>query len=106
MKKILPFSIIYKNTNIDFHFDLHDQTVDSDSVGRVSSILINAIDKEIKKNPNTSEGDLIQALALFIATRITVSSFDNKKILSFFNNVLEKAIENINSGKKTRIGNS
>ena len=106
MKKILPFSIIFKNTNIDFNFDLHDQTVDSDSVGRVSSILINEIDKEIKKNPNTSEGDLIQALALFIATRITVSSFDNKKILNFFNNVLEKAIDNINSGKKTRIGNS
>ena len=106
MKKILPFSIISKNTNIDFHFDLHDQTVDPDSVGRVSSILINAIDKEIKKNPNTSEGDLIHALALFIATRITVSSFDDKKILGFFNNVLEKAIDNINSGKKTKIGNS
>ncbi len=30
----------------------------------------------------------------------------NKKILNFFSNVLEKAIENINSGKKTRIGNS
>ena len=106
MKKKLPFSIIFRDINIDFYFDLHDQTVDSKTVGRISSILINEIDKEVKKNPNTSEGDLIQALALFIATRITVSSFDNKKILSFFNHVLEKAIENINSGKKTRIGNS
>ena len=106
MKKKLPFSIIFKDTNIDFHFDLHDQTINSDNVGKIASILINEIDKEIKKNSNTSEGDLIQALALFIATRITVSSFNNKKIHNFFSNVLEKAIENINSGKKTRIGNS
>ena len=106
MKKKLPFSIIFKETNIDFHFDLHDQTINSDNVGKIASTLINEIDKEIKKNPNTSEGDLIQALALFIATRITVSSFDDKKILNFFSDVLEKAIENINSGKKTTIGNS
>ena len=106
MKKKLPFSIIFKDTNIDFHFDLHDQTINSDNVGKIAGILINEIDKEIKKNPKISEGDLIQALALFIATRITISSFDEKKILNFFSNVLEKAIENINSGKKTRIGNS
>ena len=106
MKKILPFSIIFKNTNIDFHFDLHDQTVDSNNVGKIASILINKIDKEIKNNTNISEGDLIQALALFIATRITISSFDDKKILNFFSDILEKAIENINSRKKTRIGNS
>ena len=106
MKKKLPFSIIFKETNIDFHFDLHDQTINSDNVGKIASILINEIDKEIKKNPKISEGDLIQALALFIATRITISSFDEKKILNFFSNVLEKAIKNINSGKKTTIGNS
>ena len=92
MKKKLPFSIIFKNTNIDFHFDLHDQTVNPNNVGKIASILINEIDEELKKDPNTSEGDLIQALALFIATRITVSSFEDKKILNFFNSVLEKAI--------------
>tara|TARA_B100001989_G_C24103666_1_gene252921 strand:- start:81 stop:401 length:321 start_codon:yes stop_codon:yes gene_type:complete len=106
MKNKLPFSIIFKDINIDFHFDLHDQTIDSNKVGKIASILINEIDKEIKKNPNTSEGDLIQALALFIATRITVSSFDDRKILNFFSSTLEKAIDNINSGKKTKIGNS
>ena len=106
MKKKLPFSIIFKNTNIDFHFDLHDQTVNPNNVGKIASILINEIDEELKKDPNTSEGDLIQALALFIATRITVSSFEDKKILNFFNSVLEKAIDNINSGKNSLIGNS
>ena len=106
MKKILPFSIIFKNVNIDFKFDLHEQTVNSNQVGKIASILINEIDKEIKENPNTSEGDLFQALALFIATRITVSPFDDKKILNLFTDALKKAIQNINSGKKTIIGNS
>ena len=49
MKKKLPFSIIFKDTNIDFNFDLHDQTVNSEHVGKIASILINEIDKEIKK---------------------------------------------------------
>ena len=49
MKKKLPFSIIFKDTNIDFNFDLHDQTVDSNNVGKIASILINEIDKELKK---------------------------------------------------------
>ena len=51
MKKILPFSIIFKDTNIDFNFVLHDQTVNSEHVGKIASILINEIDKEIKKKP-------------------------------------------------------
>ena len=85
MKNKLPFSIIFKDTNIDFHFDLHDQTINSDNVGKIASILINEIDKEIKKNPKISEGDLIQALALFVATRITISSFDEKKTPFFYN---------------------
>ena len=51
MKKKLPFSIIFKDTNIDFNFVLHDQTVNSEHVGKIASILINEIDKEIKKKP-------------------------------------------------------
>ena len=38
-------------------------------------------DKFIKKNPTTSDGDLFQALALLIATRVYISPFDNEKIL-------------------------
>ena len=45
MKKKLPFSIIFKDTNIDFNFVLHDQTVNSEHVGKIASILINEIDK-------------------------------------------------------------
>ena len=79
MKK-LPFTIIHKNTNVDFFFDLHKETKSSKQVGEISEELINIIDKFIKKNPTTSDGDLFQALALLIATRVYISPFDNEKI--------------------------
>mgnify|MGYP001327856102 CR=1 FL=1 len=105
MKKELPFSIIFKNSNIDFYFDLHKDTRDLEAVGKITSLLINSLDKEIKKNSKISEGDLIQALAFFVATRIVISSFDDQKILDFFNSVLHKGISNIRTGTKTNIGN-
>tara|TARA_B100001250_G_C19564220_1_gene684739 strand:+ start:221 stop:538 length:318 start_codon:yes stop_codon:yes gene_type:complete len=104
MNKNLPFSIIHKNINIDFNFQLHDQTINSKNVGYLASVLINKLDEELKKK-NTSEGDLIQALALFIATRVVTNSFEDKKILDFFSSVLEKTISEIRKGQKTKIGN-
>ena len=106
MTKKLPYSIIFKNINIDFFFDLHTITKDPEIVSKIASILINNVDKEISHRKNISEGDLFQALALFLATRIVVSSFDDKKILEFFNEILKKGIDNIRNGKKTKIGTS
>ncbi|MFL2679603.1 MAG: hypothetical protein ACJ0GH_04425 [Alphaproteobacteria bacterium] len=104
MNKKLPFSIIHRDINIDFNFQLHDQTTDSKNVGYLASVLINKLDEELKKK-NTSEGDLIQALGLFIATRVVTNSFEDKKILDFFSSVLEKTISEIRKGQKTKIGN-
>ena len=61
MKKTTLFQLS-KRYKFDFHFDLHEQTVNPDNVGKIASILINEIDKEIKKNPNTSDGDLFKHL--------------------------------------------
>ena len=105
MKK-LPFTIIHKNTNVDFFFDLHKETKSSEQVGEISEELINIIDKFIKKNPTTSDGDLFQALALLIATRVYISPFDNEKILDMLVKMAKDGISNIDSGKISRIGNS
>ena len=106
MSSKLPFSILYKNKNLDFFFDLHPNTVNQDKVGEIASILLNKLDVELKNGDPTSDGDLIQALALFIAARIEVSNADNDKILNFFSDTLSSALKNINSGKVTKIGNS
>ena len=105
MKK-LPFTIIHKNNNIDFFFNLHKETKNSDLVGKMSENLINNIDKFLKKNPATSDGDLLQSLALLIATRVYISPFENEKILNLLFKMSEEAILNIKSGKKSEIRNS
>ena len=54
MKKKLPYSIIFKNINIDFFFDLHTNTQDPEIVSKIASILINNVDKEISHRKNTA----------------------------------------------------
>ena len=105
MKK-LPFTIIHKNKNIDFFFNLHDETKNSKFVGEISENLINGIDEFLKKNPSTSDGDLLQALALMIATRVYISPFDNEKILKILFKMSDECISSINAGKISEIGNS
>ena len=51
MKK-LPFTIIHKNNNIDFFFNLHSETKNSKFVGQISEELINNVDKFLKKKYN------------------------------------------------------
>ena len=104
MKK-LPFTIIHKNNNIDFFFNLHSETKNSKFVGQISEELINNIDKFLKKN-TISDGDLLQALALLIATRVYISPFENEKMLQLLFKMTKEGLSNIESGKKSKIGNS
>lgn len=55
MNKKLPFSIIHRDINIDFNFQLHDQTTDSKNVGYLASVLINKLDEELKKKIHLKE---------------------------------------------------
>jgi hypothetical protein len=89
MKKKLPFTIIHKNNNIDLFFNLHPETKDEDVVGKVAEELINNIDKQLKKYATISDGDLIQSLAILIATRIHISPFDNTKMINLMNQLIK-----------------
>ena len=101
-----PYTIIHKKTNVDFLFYLHKETKNSKQVGEISEELIIIVDKFIKYNPTTSDGDLFQALALLIATRVYISPFDNEKILDMLFKMAKDGVSNIDSGKVSRIGNS
>lgn len=104
MKKKLPFTIIHKNNNIDLYFSLHPETKDKEIVGRVAEELINNIDKQIKEYTTISDGDLIQSLAIVIATRIHISPFDNKKITNLIQQLIKKSLIDIECGKVSKIG--
>ena len=68
--------------------------------------MINSIDKSLKKNPTISDGDLLQALALLIATRVYINPFENKKNFEFLFKMTEDCLSDIESGKISKIGNS
>jgi len=104
MKKKLPFTIIHKNNNIDLFFNLHPETKDEEVVGKVSEELINNIDKQLKKYSTISDGDLIQSLAIVIATRIHISPFDNTKMINLMNQLIKNGLVDIKNGKISKIG--
>ena len=76
----MPFTIIHKNNNIDFFFNLRKRQKIQISLEKCLRV-INSIDKFLKKMV-TSDGDLLQSLALLIATRVYISPFENEKILN------------------------
>ena len=104
MEKKLPFTIIHKNNNIDLFFNLHPETQDKEVVGKVSEELINNIDKQLKKYSTISDGDLIQSLAIVIATRIHISPFDNTKMIHLMNQLITNGLVDIKNGKISKIG--
>ena len=104
MEKKLPFTIIHKNNNIDLFFNLHPETQDKEVVGKVSEELINNIDKQLKKYSTISDGDLIQSLAIVIATRIHISPFDNTKMINLMDQLIKNGLIDIKNGKISKIG--
>ena len=65
--------------------------------------MINNVDKFLKNS--ISDGDLLQALALLIATRVYISPFENEKMLQLLFKMTKEGLSNIES-KKSKIGNS
>ncbi|MFC3228676.1 hypothetical protein ACFOGJ_15640 [Marinibaculum pumilum] len=53
----------------DIDFPLHDETVDAGRVGEMVSALLDAIERDIVKVGETSNGDVLQAFAMAMAVR-------------------------------------
>ncbi len=69
MKK-LPFRAKTGTGDIlDVEFPLHRETGDPVRVGQLVSILLDAIDKDIALAGETSNGDVLQAVAMVMAIR-------------------------------------
>ncbi len=53
----------------DIEFPLHAETVDAVRVGQVLSAVLEAIDKDVALGGETSNGDVLQAVAMALAIR-------------------------------------
>ena len=69
MKK-LPYRARTKTGDVfDIEFPLHSQTGDAVRVGQLVSAVLEAIDKDIAVAGETSNGDVLQAVAMTMAIR-------------------------------------
>lgn len=106
MSKELLFSIIFKNLNHDITFALNESTASVKKTGELLERFLNVIDEMTKSDEGISEGDVFQALSLTNSIRISISNFDNKKLLDFTHKTSIEGIRNFSNAKKTLIGNS
>lgn len=69
MKK-LPFRAATASGDVfDIEFPLHGETADPVRVGQLVSALLNTVDRDVAIAGETSNGDVLQALAMALAVR-------------------------------------
>ncbi|NBB83923.1 MAG: hypothetical protein GVY28_11030 [Alphaproteobacteria bacterium] len=70
MPKHLPYrATTATGDTFDIDFPLHDQTGSPVRVSQMLNAALAAVDREVSLDPNTSNGDVLQALAMAIAVR-------------------------------------
>ncbi len=68
--KTLPYRIeTGTGDTFDVEFPLHEETGDPVRVGQLVSRLLTTIDQDLALLSNTSNGDVLQAVAMVLATR-------------------------------------
>lgn len=70
MPKSLPYRATTATGDVfDIAFPLHDQTASPVRVSQMLSAVLAAVDREVSLDATTSNGDVLQALAMAIAVR-------------------------------------
>ncbi|MDJ0934056.1 MAG: hypothetical protein QNJ06_02610 [Kiloniellales bacterium] len=69
MKKMPYRARTASGDSFDIDFPLHDETRDAVRVGQLLSTVLEAIDKDIALGGDTSNGDVLQAVAMAMAVR-------------------------------------
>lgn len=73
MAKQLPYRATTASGEcLDITFPLHSQTVSPVRVSQMLSAVLEAIDREVKLDPVTSNGDVLQAVAMALAIRASM----------------------------------
>lgn len=73
MAAILPYRVATATGDrIDFRFPLHANTGSSVRVSQMLSAVLAVLDHEVRLDTATSNGDVLQALAMALAVRATV----------------------------------
>ncbi len=77
---------------LDFEFPLHGETGDPVRVSQILSAVLGTLDREVKLDPTTSNGDLLQAMAMAIAVRCAMLAGDAETAEAMTRRLLDEAL--------------
>ena len=76
---------------LDFEFPLHGETGDPVRVSQMLSAILGTLDREVKLDPTTSNGDLLQAMAMALAVRCAMLSGGEETAEAMMRQLLDQA---------------
>jgi|APTNR8051073442_1049403.scaffolds.fasta_scaffold05300_6 predicted metalloenzyme YecM len=73
MESILPYRVhTATGERVDIAFPFHPETVSPSRVAQILSAVLNALYSKVRLDPATSNGDMLQAVAMALAVRATM----------------------------------
>ena len=91
--KTLPYRIkTGTGDTFDVEFPLHEETEDPVRVGQLVSQLLSTIDRDLALFSETSNGDVLQALAMVLAVRARMVHADNDTTARLSTQLLSTAL--------------
>lgn len=92
--KMLPYrAVTATGDTYDFEFPLHKDTVDAVRVSQMISSILHAIDHDMAVCGETSNGDVLQALAMVLAIRSRMIHAPDEKIRSMVQVLIEFSLD-------------
>jgi hypothetical protein len=76
MQHLLFTAVAANGRAFDIEFPLHPQTRSSDAVSSLVTVLLEALSRALRQQQATSDGDLLQALAMTLAVRARILDMD------------------------------
>lgn len=76
----------------DIEFPLHDDTGSAKRVGDLVSVILSTIDQDIKYEGETSNGDVLQAIAMALAVRARMIHASPELISKLARELLDSAL--------------
>jgi DNA-binding transcriptional regulator LsrR (DeoR family) len=93
MPQTLPYRIKTRTGEvIDFEFGLHEETGSVIRVSQLLGALLETIDREIRVLGETSNGDILQAVAMSLAARARMIHAPLQQTSSLARELLEEAL--------------
>ncbi len=94
----MPAKLPYQATTamgdrLNFEFPLHGETGDPVRVAQMLSAVLGTLDRDLKLDASTSNGDLLQALAMAMAVRSTMLAADDATSEALCRQLLDSAFE-------------